>query len=250
MTTDGRLVPKLTQRKDGNWTCKVDKKKINLKTKSYSIARERALEAVYEGRRDWGTERFYDTGNTQSPVNAPNVAAVGNDWQSDLNDAASRGVDPDAYTGPDGQTRLLTSADAGDAPPASAPYTPESSAEAGSSGGSDSTKIPPEMFANLTGMAAGALVEAQLMLQAWLMARGLKRQAGPIAQSSQTRQVSETFWKEQLKVWVPEDVPLPPWASAMITVAMFGGMEQLQGSVPIEKPPETAPNSAYSVPTG
>lgn len=238
--SDGRIVPRLKQRKDGNWTCKVDKQTINLKTKTYSIARERAKEAVYEGKRDFGNEQFYDT---SAPASAPSAVPSG-DWQSDLSAAASSGIVPDQYMAPNGSAvPLLNPMESGDAPPASAPHTPDSGAKAEDP---NSTHIPPEMFAGMMGQLAHGLVEGQIRLQEWLLARGLKMKAGPVPMNDKGREIAVQFWSQQLAKWVPEDVPLPEWASAMVACGMFCTMTQLQGATPIEKPPTTAPNPDYN----
>lgn len=242
--TDGRIVPKLKQRKDGNWTCKVDKKPINLQTKTYSVARERALEATYEGKRDWSTERFYDT--TAAPASAPAMGAPANDWQSDVADAVASGLKPDAYFNPAGEgVRLLPAGESAVPPPKDAPPTADEPPKVSEDG---TTQIPPEMFERMMGQLGEMIVEAQIKGQEWLIARALKANAGPVPLNNVGRVEAAKFWNQQLALWMPSNVPLPPWAVAMVTTAMFTIPVQLSGATPIKVEPEGPPNVAY--PTG
>ncbi len=237
------IVPKLKQRKDGNWTCKVDKQTINLQTKTYSVARERAKEAAYEGKRDWSADRFYDKTPSTSNESAPSSAPLG-DWQSDLADATSAGIKPDLYTGPDGSgVPLLGPAD--DAAPSSAPHTPDEPKKQTSS--ADSTEIPPEMFDGMMKQCAAILVEGQIRGQEWMIARFLKANAGPVPMNNIGRTAATQFWEQQLAKWIPKDVPLPEWAAALVVCAMFSVPVQLQGATPIEKAPESAPQTNYPI---
>ena len=231
------IVPKLKQRKDGNWTVRATdtKKWINLQTKVYSEARERAKEATYEGKRDFSTDRFYQATNaTPAATGAP-----AGDWQTDVADAVQSGIKPDTYFNPNGEgMRLLpeVSSDSGPPPPTDAPHTPTPEG---------STEIPSEMFDSMMAQAADILVEAQIKGQEWLIARALKANAGPVPMSNVGRTSAAKFWNQQLAKWMPRDVPLPEWAAAMIACAMFTIPAQLSGATPIVPEATTPVNPDY-----
>ncbi len=244
------IVPKLKQRKDGNWTVKVDGKNLNLQTTVYAVARERAKEAAYEGKRDFTTDssRFYQS-TTDTPTAATGApAGIADDWQSDVADAVSAGLKPDAYINGNGSAfPLLGPADVDGAPPPpnGAPHTPDEKPPTPDG----STTIPPEMFEGMMLNAATVLVEAQIRGQEWLIARALKANAGPVPMSNIGREAATKFWQQQLAKWMPSDVPLPEWAAAMIACAMFSIPVQLQGATPIKVEQETAsPNYPTTAP--
>ncbi len=214
---------------EGPFTVKVGKKRVNLKTENYIVARERAREAFYDGKTVWG-EAFYD----KSPKPETNGVAPEKpiaDWAADLASAAST-IRPDEYRRPNGETLPLLSSipHTEDEPPRE---TKTSTPDA------DSTKIPPDMFANMMETAATILVEGQLRGQEWVIEKYAKRKAAPVPMSDTSRAAAVEFWKQQLAEWIPTDVPLPKWASAIVVVGTFGLMTQLQNSEPL--PPKDAP---------
>ncbi len=215
----------------GPYKVKVGKKKVSLKTESYIVARERAKEAFYDGKTMWeDVQRFYDAATNSESKPATPAA----DWAADLAGAASS-AKPDMYIYPDGKDHVPLLG--------SVPHTEDESApkptDAPKTDGGESTKIPLEMFGDMMETAASILVEGQLRGQEWIIAKYAKRKAGAVAMSDTSRTAAIEFWKQQLAEWIPQDVPLPKWASAMVVVGTFGLMTQLQNSEPM--PPKDAP---------
>ncbi len=264
------VLPKLWRRKNrksgdefGNFYIYVENKPVNLRSAVYSVARERAREAFFQGKREFQDERFFekppaapDTGSTSAtgvPSAAGGLVGGGGDWTADVAGAASSAVSPDLHTSPDGrQTRLLTAApgpssSATDATDAPSSTSDESTASTeGPTDGAESTQIPPEMFADMTGNLAMVLVEAQIRGQEWMFERFAKVQAGPVPMNNLGRTAGIEFWKQQLAKWMPQDVPLPEWAAAMVVCAMFSIPAQVEGMQPLRKkePASEAPQDA------
>ncbi len=248
------VIPKLFRQRNkdgkeiGNWYIKIKKKAINLRSQSYSKARERAKDAWEMGVREFQDDRFFETPAPVSPIRSPDINAPvpGNEWAADVAAAAASGLQPDAYFDSAGkQTPLLTAVPGIDAPGDGKPPTAKVEDEKKSS--DESTAIPPEMFDGMINNLATVLVEAQLQGQEWLIARAAKVKAGPVPMNNVGRAAGTKFWDQQLRKWLPSDVPLPEWAAAMCAVAMFSIPVQLQNTTPIVK--EDAPSSPPSYPT-
>lgn len=219
----------------GPYRVRVGKRLVNLKTESYIAARERAKEAFYDGKTSWDESRFYERPSS-APANGTSGAAPAKpaaDWAADLAGAAAA-VKPDEYRRPNGTTYPLLGASRSNDSESAPTDAPKDDAAPGTPG-EESTKIPPEMFASMMETAAAIFVEAQFRGQEWLIERFAKRKAGKVPENDFSRVAATEFWKSQLAEWVPTDVPLPKWASAMILVGSFGAMTQLQNSSPLAK---------------
>lgn len=224
----------------GPYKVKVGKKKVNLKTETYTVARERAREAFYDGKTNWEDERFYDKTAPDAPSKTSGIPFTMGDWASDLASAAES-VKPDSVRTPDGREIALPTAD-----PDAGADSPRSHANTSSAGGTsgpdapkssegDSTEIPPEMVEGLIRQLAELAVEVQISGQEWLIKRYAKVQPGGVPVSAFGRVQSAKMWESQLKKWMPTDVPLPEWAVAIVLCAMFTVPHQVQNAQPLPK---------------
>lgn len=253
------VLPKLYRQRNaegkevGAWYIKVKKKPVNLRTQIYSKARDRARDAFFNQVREFVDDRFYETPAPESPITSPDVEGQGSsgplsDLAADVASAASSGLKPDAYFDATGKETPLPSAvpEGSERPPTDAPKVEPESPKPNAPDG-DTTHIPPEMFAGMMSTCANLLVEGQLRGQEWMLARGLKMKAATVGPDDMARMIAVKFWQQQLAEWVPQDIPLPKWASAMIAVSTLGLMAQLNGATPIVKEETSSPpQSAYA----
>jgi len=91
----------------------------------------------------------------------------------------------------------------------------------------------------ITQLAQGA-VELQLMLQAWLLARFGRIAAGEVP--GQVLRPGVELWEAQIRIWMPADVPLPPFIVAIVLTGMASLPVQVLTGQPIPKAsPKTSP---------
>lgn len=229
--TPARPVPKIQRRKNkfgqeiGNFYVKVGKKKVDLGSENYIVARERSREAFYDGKTTFA-ERFMDSSQPEPP---PKPTA---DWAADLDGAAGAGLNPDNYTTPSGRDIPLLPA-APDTKPAGDESPPKT--DIPKDADSESTQIPPEMFEGMLRQLADIAVELQIKGQEWLFARYGKVQAGPVPLSSFARTAPAKMWETQFRKWLPQDVPLPEYIVAPLLCLMLTVPVQMQGAQPLAK---------------
>lgn len=100
------------------------------------------------------------------------------------------------------------------------------------------TPLPNIGLEALIDMGAPLLVDLQLELQAFVIRRWKHREAPQIAPGPMHKAAGE-IWRQQLRIWLPKDIALPPWVLAVGSVAIMG-CAQYQLSTPIEKKPAGA----------
>jgi hypothetical protein len=87
---------------------------------------------------------------------------------------------------------------------------------AGGPANDNADPIPPDVLEAMLANGALMLVDVQLQLQAWAIRKRLKVEPGPIPEDSKLRSAAAQAWVAQLKIWIPADKMLPPWALALI----------------------------------
>lgn len=221
----------------GNWRINIKQKPVNLRTQDYMLARERARQAFYEGKRDFADERSIDvplltaipeTFN-RAPI-APDAPKVSGDWTSDVTAAAGAGLKPEVFPPePTGRPR-----DAGN-PIFESPTPIKESSPNG-----DKSKISPEMIEGIIKQAAQVLVEIQIQGQEYLWARWGKIQAGKVPENHDSRKIPLELWEQAIREWIPPELPIPPWLLAPIICAAMTVPVQIEGSTPLKKPTDPA----------
>jgi hypothetical protein len=239
-------IPKLYRMKRdgkefGAFYVNIKKKPVNLRTQNYFKARERALQAVEGGRRDFPDDRYFEDNTpiipTEVPAaNNPTPSAatpiVAGDWTADATRAAAAGVEADQYF-PPALPPMPQPASSGweDAAPKAAPMPAAKPA-----GAEGSTSLPPEMLDGLIKQIAVTIVELQIQGQEYLWLRFGKLQPGVVPLDSKARELPVAIWESQVRKWIPTDVPLPEWLVAPILCAALTIPVQLEGATPIKKP--------------
>jgi hypothetical protein len=250
-------IPKLyrLRNKDGKeigaWYVKIKKAPVNLKTQDYMKARERAKDAV-NGVRSFVDDRYFDEAqktddnqpanphSPQTPHVEPIQSTAQGDWTSDAVRAATATETPaepetvkaDKYY-PPGLPPMS------EVPPTDAPKEPGSE-KAGI--GDETTTLPPEMMNGLVTQIAQTLVELQIQGQEYLAIRWGKFQPGAVSPDSKARELPQKIWEEQIRKWIPTDVPLPAWVVAPVLCAMLTVPIQLEGATPIPKKEKPQPS--------
>jgi hypothetical protein len=220
---------KLKGKPVGNHYIVLNGEKINLKTKNYLLARERAIQAVEEGKRDFPEEGQ----RALSPVSSGNQ--VPSDWSSDLHAAAS-GSSPPEFPSESPTPRPAVVPDEIYPPtalPSIEPPTVEN-APGDAPRPEDFTNLPPDMLDAMLQTAAEMLVQLQLDGQAFLIRKMAKREAGILEPNDGTRVGAIKIWKGYLQTAVPSNVPLPPYLVAPLLILAFGATEQLAKSSPLK----------------
>lgn len=95
----------------------------------------------------------------------------------------------------------------------------------GGSGGDDAgaggaAAVDPEVLDGMLRVGALVMVDAQLRLQAALIKRYTGNVAGEVPADAPMRAAAAEAWVAQLKIWVPADRMLPPWALALVLPLM------------------------------
>jgi hypothetical protein len=101
--------------------------------------------------------------------------------------------------------------------------------------------VPPDVLDGFLRNGAAMIVDMQLGLQAALIRRYTGRKAGPIPPDAAMRAMAAEAWVAQLKIWLPADTSLPPWALAIVLPAMAIPM---QVATSTEIPPDEQPAEA------
>jgi hypothetical protein len=78
-----------------------------------------------------------------------------------------------------------------------------------------------EVFAQFLDQAAEGLVDLQLVLQALAVKRITGKAPPPVVMDEQLRKVSAKAWAVQLRIWIPDDIPLPAWALAVVPPLLY-----------------------------
>lgn len=224
----------------GSWRVTVKGREINLQTKDATEALRRAKLAQ---RGQWPQEQVAADG-VAAAFDPPSPGSVGEPHEPPGAGAEVQGAGGNQLAG---GGDVPASADAGPVIPelVSAP-SPNWAADA--AGAAADGAPPPETGApdgattNLGGldleslyeMGAQAIVSLQLTGQAWAIQRYGKRQAGDVDAADGIRAGAVAGWKAQLRIWVPQDIPLPPWAVGVALTALCG-FTQYARSQPLQQ---------------
>lgn len=248
-----KRLPKMWRKKNragkqvGNWLAKVDGDEVNLGTKDAELARRHLKEAL-GGRRDFGDEidqaaaALEDTGPASQVVQDPGPAAAPSVQPA----AAPASPASPASPGPaspasfaalpplppvDPQDFADTAAAAGEAADAASSASPDG----GGGPEGPAAGVGPDVLDGFLRNGAAMIVDMQLGLQAALIRRYTGKKAGPIPPDAAMRVMAAEAWVAQLKIWVPADAMLPPWALALLLPAMA---IPIQVATSTEIPPE------------
>lgn len=229
------VVPKLNRQRDknkqevGNYFITIDGQRINLKTKNYLKARDRAVAAV-SGTREFAPDDKIEIVPNASPP-PTNGATKHDDWTADLS-AAAASVDllqGEVVSGP--PPRM------GDIPPVSEDHTQTSSEsdEQPKPGAGTNVKVSPDMIRNIVKQAAVILTELQIAGQEWCWRRWAKVQVKSIDPNDGARLVTQELWEQAIREWIPEEFPIPAWLAAPIVCAALTVPIQMSEMTPIKK---------------
>lgn len=246
---------KINGQEIGNYQCTVKGERVNLRTKDYFKARERAKLAVESGVKDFPDDRYDPTLATAPVVTTPSDAppATGGSWVDDVAASAGAGLKADQLVvqekvyrpSNDGTSSWTQDTGDGATPPnypnsdRPSPPTEEKKAVPETEG---QTFIPPELLEGLVKQAAYMCVELQITAQEWMALRWGKFEAGQVPPDSKARTLPLAIWEAQWKKWIPTDVPLPEWLVAPILLGALTIPVQLAGAKPIKK--EASPTEA------
>lgn len=203
----GRLV--------GSWLVSIKGDDVNLRTSDAQVATDRRREAL-RGRRNFDDEleaaaALEDAGDVDAAAQMKAPAAPGPAADFPSAPVAAPPTPPPAQPPP-------PQPDAGDADDMAA------AAADVAGGASNDNAAPPAMDPDaLDGMlrtGALVLVDAQLQLQAALVKRYTGKVAGVVPVDSPMRSAAAEAWVAQLKIWIPADKMLPPWALALLLPTM------------------------------
>jgi hypothetical protein len=198
---------------------------VNLGTEDNEIARQR-LPAAMKGKRDF--ERDVDAAAAASEPGVEGAAAGITDApaiQSQGPDPASAAAAPSAPAVPLQLPALPPANNNADAQ-AEAEATNAAAAEtAGAAGGAEEpleadALFPPEALDGMLEACAGAVVELQLELQAWVIKKRTGKIAGRVPEDNKIRPLAAQAWVAQLKRWFPDMDTVPPWVIAVALPAM------------------------------
>jgi hypothetical protein len=132
-------------------------------------------------------------------------------------------------------------------PPPDAGNWADDAARAAAGSGAETNRatepdVDPAFLLDLLEDAATLLVEGQIRLQAWALARGVKLKAAGVPDTNRGRAKGKEIWAKQFKLWMPDDIDLPGWLAAPIAVAASTLPVQMgEGCTPLpkeEKKPE------------
>jgi len=214
----------------GSWRVTIKGKEINLQTQDANEATRRARLAA---KGQWPQEEH--AAEAVAAAFKPVIA----DGAANSDRAESSGAEGDGLPSPSavaaGGAPLIpdvapSSNWAADAGAAAAdegnPIPPPSSA-------ADGAAIDPGVLDGMIGNAAVMLVELQLTLQAAAIRRFAKKEAAAVPEDFVLRAPAAKMWEAQLRIWLPKDLPLPPWGAALLMVGVMGSM-QYAGAQPID----------------
>lgn len=237
----------------GSYHVTVDGTDVNLRTSDANEAHERRNQAVRSGRRNFADEideaAAAADGNVQGgpgPDGAHNPVAGGSTPPPATSQAAPP-APPAPAPAVEQRAPAALPAMSDEDLRAEAEATNAAAAEAADAPAGDGAAppVPPEVLDQLLTNGALVIVELQLQLQAWAIKKSLKKVAGEIPDDSPMRKLAADAWAAQLKVWIPADQMLPPWALALILPAMCIPV-QIATATPIPKEdaaPEGAPEA-------
>lgn len=226
-------------REVGCYYVQVKSKRINLRTANEAKAEVRRLEAI-NGVRDWPYDEVEVPMTDVTPPSTPTLRllpAVQDPQVDELARAVAGLGSPQTgpQTGPEPEdpphfedAEKIHEGDGSNPPPPSNAPTPGPEAPK-----EDSTTLPDNFLDQSIGMCAMVAVELQVMMQAYLIKRFGKVEAGPVPDAIKVASVE--VWTLYFKTIVPKDVPLPGYLVAPILLATAGVAAQVMGAQPINK---------------
>jgi hypothetical protein len=229
------VIPKITRLKDaqgkevGSYRTTVNGKSVNLKTKDYMEARERA-KAAHAGKTEFEKQRVLPQLGPMPTNGTTNGAPKSSDdWTVDLSNAAADGLKPDDVIPPEEWKPRP------DVPPVSEDKSkPEEPKQASTS----ASTIGPDMLRGLIKQGAQVLVELQITGQEWMWRRWAKAEVAPIPPDHESRQAATQLWEQAIAEWIPPELPIPPWLLAPLVCAALTVPVQMQSAQPIQNPPK------------
>jgi hypothetical protein len=88
-------------------------------------------------------------------------------------------------------------------------------------GGTEAGVGGDDFVAGLIDQGAEMLVVAQLGLQAMAVKRWAGADPPVVEINPQLKEAAVKAWRAQLEVWLPRDIPLPPWVVAIAVPAIY-----------------------------
>ena len=242
-------VPKLWRKKRdgkyyGSWLATIDKTDLALNTRDAELARKRLAEAL-RGKREWPSDAELAAAALEAEFDPPPAPAAAPAATPAAAPAAPPIV-PDAIEAPRALPPMSISPD--DAR-AEAEATNAAAAETGGAGdaggGTGAEFFTPDALKGMLGIAAGAVVEAQISLQAYVIEKRTGKRPDPVPEqlADPLRKAATDAWVIQFERWFPDMGDVPPWIVAVAAPLLLVPV-QLATAKPVEKPAEETPAQA------
>lgn len=243
-------VPKLWRKKRGGkfygaWLATVAGADVNLGTSNAELARQRLVEAL-RGKRDWPSDAELAAQALEAEISPPAAAAAPVPDPPAAAPAAAPVV-PDAIELPRALPPMPAAAEA-DAR-AEAEATNAAAAETAGAGGADQAGpdpvFSPDALKGMLTTAAGALVEAQIQLQAWAVEKRTGKRPPPMPEqlAGPLREAAAQGWVAQFERWFPDMGDVPPWIVAVGAPLVLLPI-QIAAAQPVEKQADPPPAQA------
>jgi hypothetical protein len=153
--------------------------------------------------------------------------------------AAPPPVTPDAVISPlRPPLQLPPVNDAAEEAAATSAAAAETASDAGDPGAQAPPPVDQEVLDSFLRQGADLLVDLQLGLQASLIKRRTGKIAAPVPLDSKLRTIAADAWIAQLKIWLPDNVQLPPLAIALL-IPVLAMPQQMHGATDPPKQEET-----------
>jgi len=219
---------------------------VNLGTSNAELARQRLVEAL-RGKRAWPSDAELAAQALEAEISPPAAAAAAPLPDPLAAAPAAAPVVPDAIEPPRALPPMPAASEA-DAR-AEAEATNAAAAETAGAGGADQAAadplFTPDALEGMLATAAGALVEAQIQLQAWAIEKrtGKRPPALPEQLVGPLRDAAAQGWVAQFKRWFPDMADTPPWVIAVGAPLVLLPI-QIAAAKPVEKEADPPPAQA------
>jgi hypothetical protein len=256
-------IPKLWRKKRGgkyygSWLATIDGTDLPLNTRDAELARKRLAEAL-RGKREWPSdaelaaaalEADFDVApaGQQPPYGAPSgqpPATAATAGAPAAAAPAAAPVVPDAIEPPRALPPISSSADDARADAEATNAAAAETGGAGDAGAPGSEFFTPDALKGMLTIAADALVEAQIQLQAYVIERKTGKRPQPLPEqlAGPLRTAAGQAWVAQFERWFPDMGDVPPWIIAVAAPALLIPI-QVATAKPVEKPAEETPAQA------
>ncbi len=237
-------IPKLWRKKRGgkyygSWLATLDGSDLSLNTRNAELARTRLGEALTTKKRDWPSDAELAAAALEAPIERPPAAETSPPVTPAAAPAPEVPIVPDAIEPPRALPPMSSSPEEARA---EADATNAAAAETGGAGdGAPGSESPftPDALKGMLLVAADAIVEAQIQLQAYVIERKTGKRPPPMPEqlAGPLRTAAGQAWVAQFERWFPDMGDVPPWIIAVAAPALLIPI-QVATAKPVEKPAE------------